>query len=174
MNFDGTNRIAVTKEVTFDCAHLLTDYEGKCSNLHGHTYKLQVTLAAFIPEMNTQKKCAEASSWKDCGMVIDFNDLKKSIEKIAISKFDHVCILNALAAKDSLEMKLKKLLEENHSKLLLIHGRTTCENLARVIFDEFTIKLAVHSSLCAFNVVVEKVVLYETPTSFATVERRTR
>lgn len=38
----------VTKEITFDSAHMLSNYEGKCSNLHGHTYKLQVTLKGDV------------------------------------------------------------------------------------------------------------------------------
>lgn len=55
-------RVLVSKEFTFDAAHHLHCYEGKCKNLHGHTYKVIFGISGYIDEI---------------GMVIDFGDIKK-------------------------------------------------------------------------------------------------
>lgn len=69
-----SRRVAVTKEFTFDAAHHLHCYEGKCKNLHGHTYKLVITVSGYL---------------NDIGMCIDFDDIK-TIYKTAIEqKLDH-------------------------------------------------------------------------------------
>lgn len=64
----------ITKEFTFDSAHKLIDYNGLCSNLHGHTYKLQVTLKGKI---------------KDNGMIVDFKILNEVITNEIIKNLDH-------------------------------------------------------------------------------------
>lgn len=69
--------VTVTKEFTFDSAHFLRNYAGNCANLHGHTYKCQVTCAG---ERNAQ------------GMILDFQYLKTSIDNSVMAKFDHKCI----------------------------------------------------------------------------------
>lgn len=66
--------IMVVKEFTFDSAHFLPFHEGKCKNVHGHTYKLQIGITAE-PNEN--------------GIVMDFGDLKKVITKIIIEEMDH-------------------------------------------------------------------------------------
>ena len=64
----------VTKEFTFDAAHFLTNYHGKCEHLHGHTYKLRVTVEGEI----------QAN-----GLVIDFVELKSIVKEKIIEKLDH-------------------------------------------------------------------------------------
>ncbi len=64
----------VSKEFTFDAAHFLTKYHGKCEHLHGHTYRLRVTVEGEI----------QAN-----GLVIDFVILKKIVRDRIIEKFDH-------------------------------------------------------------------------------------
>jgi len=64
----------VTKEFTFDSAHYLTDYHGKCEQMHGHTYKLKVTVEGEIQEN---------------GMVIDFALLKQIVKNRVLNKLDH-------------------------------------------------------------------------------------
>ena len=64
----------LTKSVTFDAAHRLRDYVGKCANLHGHTYKLEVAV--------TGEKVDEV------GMVYDFYDLKKLMQGV-VDQLDH-------------------------------------------------------------------------------------
>lgn len=65
----------ICREFYFDAAHLLPDYEGKCANLHGHTYKLEVVVSGNV---------------RDNGMVIDFGDLKKIVNRAVIAELDHV------------------------------------------------------------------------------------
>lgn len=66
--------VEVTKEFTFDSAHFLEEYKGKCANLHGHTYKLQVTLEGVVDRL---------------GMVIDFNVIKDIVKREVIDILDH-------------------------------------------------------------------------------------
>ena len=78
-------RVYVTKKVSFEAAHFLPNYQGSCGNLHGHSYKLEVTVSAVI---NTNK-------WKEGeklnpteGMVLDFKNLKNAINAV-VGKYDH-------------------------------------------------------------------------------------
>lgn len=64
----------ITREFTFDSAHYLTNYYGKCERLHGHTYKLEVTLEGEVQHN---------------GLVIDFVLFKRIVEKYIIHKLDH-------------------------------------------------------------------------------------
>jgi 6-pyruvoyltetrahydropterin/6-carboxytetrahydropterin synthase len=64
----------VSKEFTFDSAHFLTKYHGKCENLHGHTYRLRVTVSGPVGEE---------------GMVVDFKELKALVKERVIDKYDH-------------------------------------------------------------------------------------
>jgi 6-pyruvoyltetrahydropterin/6-carboxytetrahydropterin synthase len=67
-------KVAVTKIFTFDSAHRLDDYIGKCANLHGHTYKLEVEVRGLTDHR---------------GIVVDFTDLKKIVNEQIIAKYDH-------------------------------------------------------------------------------------
>lgn len=64
----------VCKEFTFEAAHKLLNYKGKCANLHGHTYKLQITVSGPV---------------KKDGMVMDFTELNKIVETAVLKKLDH-------------------------------------------------------------------------------------
>ncbi|PIS20971.1 6-carboxytetrahydropterin synthase QueD [candidate division WWE3 bacterium CG08_land_8_20_14_0_20_43_13] len=69
-----SNKVLLTKEVYFSAAHKLNNYKGKCASLHGHTYKLQITVSGSI---------------KQSGMVVDFNEIHKIIENTVTCKLDH-------------------------------------------------------------------------------------
>jgi len=71
----------IAKEFTFDSAHFLKDYHGKCENLHGHTYRMRVTVEGPI-----QKN----------GLVMDFTEIKKIVTEKVIDKFDHANINDTL------------------------------------------------------------------------------
>lgn len=73
--------ISVTKIFKFDAAHFLPEHSGKCADLHGHTYRLEVTVARKDGGL-----VAEGSS---AGMVIDFSDLKAIVQREIIEKVDH-------------------------------------------------------------------------------------
>ena len=77
----------VTREFTFDSAHFLTDYYGKCERMHGHTYKLQVTLEGKV---------------QSNGLLIDFVVLKRIVKKYVLDKIDHQ-VLNEIIENPSAE-----------------------------------------------------------------------
>ena len=70
--------LSVTKRFTFEACHFLPDYEGKCSKLHGHSYKLYVTLSGEVVDEGNNK-----------GMVMDFAEIKKLVKEDIIGKLDH-------------------------------------------------------------------------------------
>jgi 6-pyruvoyltetrahydropterin/6-carboxytetrahydropterin synthase len=78
----GGMPLFISKEFTFDAAHQLVNYNGKCENLHGHTYKLRITLTGDIDKS---------------GMIIDFNLIKKIVEEKIIEKLDHNFLNNIVA-----------------------------------------------------------------------------
>lgn len=67
--------ITVVKEFSFAASHFLPNHPGKCQNLHGHTYKLQVGVRGKVDP--------------ETGMVVDFGKLKDLVEKTIIEKLDH-------------------------------------------------------------------------------------
>lgn len=77
----------ITKEFTFDAAHYLTHYKGKCEKMHGHTYKMQITIEGDV---------------KKDGMVYDFVELKKLVRKHVIDELDHA-VLNDVIKNPSAE-----------------------------------------------------------------------
>ena len=77
----------VSREFTFDSAHFLTDYHGKCERLHGHTYKLRVTF--------------EGEVQKD-GLVFDFVLIKNIVKERVLNKLDHF-LLNDIIKNPSAE-----------------------------------------------------------------------
>ena len=78
-------KIRITKKFRFEAAHALYGYDGKCKNIHGHNYKLFVTVIGVPVNDNSNAKE---------GMVMDFGDLKKIVNTQIIEKFDHSVIFN--------------------------------------------------------------------------------
>lgn len=78
-------KIRITKEFRFEAAHALRGYDGPCKSIHGHSYKLTVTVAG-TPVRDTESP--------KVGMVMDFWDLKEMIEANIIDSFDHALILS--------------------------------------------------------------------------------
>ena len=72
--------ITVTKRYGFEACHHLPHYVGACHNLHGHSYKLDVTVGGSVIKDQTNPKC---------GMIIDFKDLKQIVKEVAVDKYDH-------------------------------------------------------------------------------------
>lgn len=144
-------KITVTKEFTFDCAHMLSNHEGICSNLHGHTYKLEVTAAAeLIKEGSSQ------------GMVVDFGDLKSIVKELIVDKFDHSFIF--WEGGSEAEREIARVVEGYGMRIVKLNERPTAENMAIFIIK------TLNEHLKDSPVKIVKVRLYETPTSFAEVE----
>lgn len=76
-------RIYITKAFSFDSAHKLINYDGKCAKLHGHTYKLHVTISRDLDIQYREGDLATDA------MVMDFGDLKKIVNREIIEKYDH-------------------------------------------------------------------------------------
>ena len=89
--------ISVTKIFMFEACHNLPYYDGACHNLHGHSYKLEVTVKGdIITDINNPK----------CGMIVDFKDLKQIVKDVALDKYDH-SNLNAFFDNPTAEIMVK-------------------------------------------------------------------
>lgn len=106
-------QIRITKKFSFETAHALYGYDGKCKNLHGHSYKLYVTVIGTpIHDSNNPK----------FGMVIDFGDLKKIVKEEIEDVFDHATLFN----KNSPHLDLaQELIDRGHHVLLLDYQPST-------------------------------------------------
>lgn len=108
--------IRITKIFTFETAHVLYNYDGKCKNMHGHSYKLFVTVKGEpINNIDDQKN----------GMVMDFGDLKKIVKSEVEDVWDHGVMLNAQSPHKQLGEKLEA---EGH-KVIYCDYQPTCENM---------------------------------------------
>lgn len=148
--------VKVTKEFTFDAAHVLTGHNGLCSNLHGHTYKALITVTGE----------GLATSGSSAGMVVDFQDLKRIIGDV-IAEYDHAFLYNSSTSdRKSLEIEVAKLLLEKDAKVKGMPFRTTVENMAMLLGAEVTTEF----KRAKMPLKVSRVRLYETPTSYADAE----
>lgn len=138
--------IRVTKEFHFEMAHALWNYDGPCRNIHGHSYKLLVTVRG--EPMNEPGKPKH-------GMIIDFGDLKKIIDDTIINRFDHTVVVNKQAPHEML-----KKIEQMFDKYEVMDFQPTCENLATCFAEKIRTKLP-------DNVCLHSLRLYETGNSFA-------
>ena len=139
-------KIRVTKEFNFEIAHALWNYDGPCANIHGHSYRLFVTIIGEpINDENNPKN----------GMVIDFGDLKKIVSEQVVRPMDHAIILNKKAA-ESLDLKDNPMFEKQQ----IVHYQPTCENMALDFVKKIQTKLPSHLKLFSLK-------LHETATSFA-------
>ncbi|MDP6921743.1 MAG: 6-carboxytetrahydropterin synthase [Lutibacter sp.] len=91
--------IRITKQFDFETGHALYGYDGKCKNVHGHSYKLFVTVIGT--------PISDASHVKH-GMVIDFSDLKKIVNTEIVNQFDHATVFNKNTPHISLAEELSK------------------------------------------------------------------
>ena len=142
-----TSIIRVTKEFTFDMAHALLGYDGPCSNIHGHTYRLLVTLRGKVRN--------ESNHPKD-GMLIDFGWLKKIVNDKIVKQYDHALVLNKDLAETH-QLNLAHITE----KIIYTPFQPTCENLLLAIKKELNL------SFKESDYELFKIKLYETPTSYA-------
>jgi len=111
--------IRITKEFRFEAAHALSDYDGPCKNIHGHSYELSVTVKGNpIQDPESPKK----------GMVMDFGDLKKIVKRNIIDRFDHALILFDQDSASKLHD-----LGEAFSNVVIVDYQPTSENLLQEI-----------------------------------------
>lgn len=140
-------RIRITKEFTFETGHALFGYDGKCRNVHGHSYKLSVTV---IGTPNQEK------GHKKLGMVIDFGDLKQIVKEEVVDPFDHATVFN----KNTPHVDLAKTLEKSGHKVILAEYQPTSENMVIDFAQKIRARLPEHLQLHSLQ-------LRETGTAYA-------
>jgi 6-pyruvoyltetrahydropterin/6-carboxytetrahydropterin synthase len=141
------SKIRITKQFSFETGHALYGYDGKCKNVHGHSYKLSVTVVGTpIIDRNNVK----------FGMVIDFSDLKSIVKEEIVDQFDHATFFNQTTPHVELATELKN---RGHH-VILVDYQPTSENM---VFD-FAQKI---KSRLPKTVQLFSLKLQETETSFA-------
>lgn len=136
-------------EQSFDSAHFLSNYVGKCSNIHGHRWRVVVEVE--------EKQLIEEGQKK--GMVVDFADLKKDI-KFEVDKFDHALIIEENSMREETLYNLKK----DGFKIVEMKFRTTAENFSKYFFEVIKGK----------GYKVRRITVYETPSNSAAYEESER
>ncbi|MDG1314162.1 MAG: 6-carboxytetrahydropterin synthase, partial [Flavobacteriaceae bacterium] len=108
------SNIRITKQFSFETGHALYGYDGKCKNIHGHSYQLFVTVIG---------KPISNSEHVKFGMVIDFSDLKKIIKEEIVNVFDHATVFN----KNTPHVELAKELSDRGHDVILVDYQPTSE-----------------------------------------------
>lgn len=129
-------------EASFDSAHFLHGYNGKCSNIHGHRWKIEA-------EIKGNELCTDK---QHRGMLTDFGDLKHDLREIADS-LDHALIYE----ENTLKPATEKALAEEGFRTIVVPFRPTAENFAAHIFGLMSEK----------GYAVHKITVYETPDNCA-------
>ena len=128
--------IRITKRFSFETGHALYGYDGKCRNVHGHSYKLYVTVIGHPISDTTHVKL---------GMVIDFSDLKVIVKNKIVDIFDHATVFN----KNTPHVELAKELADRGHNVLLVDYQPTSEmmiiDFANVIKQELPSHIKLHS-----------------------------
>ena len=141
------SNIRITKQFSFETGHALYGYDGKCKNVHGHSYILSVTV------FGTPIKVRENPKF---GMVIDFSDLKKIVKEEIVDQFDHATVFNATTPHFELAQELKT---RGHH-VILVDYQPTSENMVVDFAQKIKNRLPKNVSLFSLK-------LQETATSFA-------
>jgi len=141
------SNIRITKQFNFETGHALYGYDGKCRNVHGHSYKLSVTVIG-TPITDTANV--------KLGMVIDFGDLKKIVKEDIVDVFDHATVFN----KNTPHVELAQELSTRGHNVILVDYQPTSENMVIDFAEKIKKRLPEHIQLHSLK-------LQETETSFA-------
>lgn len=139
--------IRITKQFSFETGHALYGYDGKCKNVHGHSYKLSVTVIGQPIEDSGNVKF---------GMVIDFTDLKKIVREEIVDHFDHATVFNG----NTPHVELAEELKNRGHHVILVGYQPTSENMV----IDFSQKI---KSRLPQNIKLHSLRLQETDTSYA-------
>jgi 6-pyruvoyltetrahydropterin/6-carboxytetrahydropterin synthase len=128
-------KVRITKIFRFEMAHALMGYDGLCSNLHGHSYELRVTVIGE-PE--------SAAASPKCGMLMDFSDLKRIVNACIVDRFDHALVLNSQSDRE-----LVAQLCRHYRKVELVPYQPTSERMllhfAEMLRQELPPQVRLHS-----------------------------
>ena len=140
-------RIRLTKEFSFESAHALDGYDGLCREIHGHSYRLFVTVVGEPSQCESDPKL---------GMVMDFGDLKRIVNSEIVDRLDHSFVL-----RDSEQnAELREVLETKFKKVVLVDYQPTCENMLADFAERLQRALPANVQLYSLR-------LHETATSYA-------
>lgn len=131
----------VRTEESFDSAHFLANYDGKCRNVHGHRWRVVLEVAS--------------EALDEGGMVVDFTDLKRELKEF-VDGLDHALIVE----RNALRYETLKALQEEKFKLVEVDFRPTAENFAKYFYEAFRAK----------GYSMRAVEVYETPNNVARYE----
>lgn len=137
-------KIRITKEFHFEMSHCLNNYKGACKNIHGHSYKLFITLRG------EQIQDPSSSSY---GMLMDFTDLKSIVKQNILDIYDHSLTID----KNS---PFTDFIRQTDTKTNIVDFQPTCENLVLHFKENVQPFLPENVELC-------KIVLFETASSQA-------
>lgn len=141
------SKIRITKQFSFETGHALYGYDGKCKNVHGHSYKLSVTvIGSPITEQGHVKN----------GMVIDFGDLKHIVKNEIVDVFDHATVFN----KNTPHLELAQELKQRGHNVLLVEYQPTSEMMVIDFAQKINKQLPNHIKLHSLK-------LQETESSYA-------
>ena len=140
-------KIRITKTFSFETGHALYGYDGKCRNVHGHSYKLAVTVVG--------NPIVDASNVK-FGMVIDFGDLKKIVREEIVDVFDHATVFN----KNTPHVELAKEMSDRGHCVLLVDYQPTSEMMVIDFSEKIKYRLP-------NNIQLHSLRLQETESSYA-------
>jgi 6-pyruvoyltetrahydropterin/6-carboxytetrahydropterin synthase len=141
------SNIRITKQFSFETGHALYGYDGKCKNVHGHSYRLDVTVIGQPISDNTNVKF---------GMVIDFTDLKKIVKEEIVDVFDHATVFN----KNTPHIELAREFQKRDHNVLLVDYQPTSEMMVIDFADKIQKRLPTSIALHSLK-------LHETATSYA-------
>ena len=147
--------LSITKIFTFEAAHALLGYDGLCANIHGHSYRLEVTVCS--PALDSVEPGRYIESDKadpKNGMLFDFSELKKCVNQSIVDVFDHALILNREGNAEIGEM-----LKTRYQKVFCVPFQPTSENLLL----DFAQRL---QSVLPEKIRLKRMRLYETATSY--------
>ena len=139
--------IRLTREFSFETAHALEGYDGLCRHVHGHSYKLFVTVSG-IP-------CDDPSSPK-YGMVMDFGDLKRIVNELVVDRYDHALVLRRTFG----DTELLERVREKWERVYLVDYQPTCEMMLSRFAEQIAAALPAGVRLAELS-------LYETAKSHA-------
>jgi 6-pyruvoyltetrahydropterin/6-carboxytetrahydropterin synthase len=138
--------IRVTREFSFEMAHVLWNYDGPCRNVHGHSYRLFVTISG-IPISDTKNP--------KNGMVMDFTDLKAIVLREIVDVFDHAVVVSSDFDKEKISM-----LKDTFGNTVIVEYQPTCENLVA----DFAHRIR---KFLPSGIEIHNLKLYETAKSYA-------
>ena len=140
-------KIRFTKQFKFETGHALYGYDGLCKNVHGHSYKLDVTVIGMpITDSRHVKN----------GMVIDFGDLKAIVNQEIVNPIDHATVLNVSTPHKEIADEM----ENRGHKIIRVNYQPTSEMMVLDFAEKLKSKLPQHLELYSIK-------LRETATAFA-------